>query len=63
MKRSLRKNFDGEKLIKEYQRSLTIQQNHNRVSHKSFKCFKHCFKRNLFNDGFKIFLPDHPEPQ
>ncbi len=64
MKRHFGENFDDGDLVKVFQKSLTIQQNFNCSTDKDFKCVKTtCFKQMLFNSRFKIYLPDHPEPQ
>jgi len=58
MKRYFRKNFGYGELVNVCRKSL------NSSSDKDFKCVKtNCLKRMLFNGGFKIYLPDHPEPQ
>jgi len=64
MKRYFRKNFDYGELVNVCRKSLTIPQNLNCSSDKDFKCVKtKCLNRMPFNSGFKIYLPDHPEPQ
>jgi hypothetical protein len=64
LKRYFRKNIGYGELVNVYRKSLTILQNLNCSSDKDFKCVKtKCLKPMLFNGGFKIYLPDHPEPQ
>jgi hypothetical protein len=64
MKGYFRKNLGYGELVNECRKSLAIQKNLICSSYKDFKCAKtNCLKQMLFNGGFKIYLPDHPEPQ
>lgn len=64
MKRYLRKNFDFRELVNICHISSPVQHYLNCSSDKDFKCVSTNFlRRSLFRVRFKIFLPDHPEPQ
>lgn len=63
MKRYFMKNLDyGEFNVS--RKSLTIQPNLNSSSNQDFKYRKtNCLNRTFVNRGFRIYLPNHPEPQ
>ena len=60
----LRKLLIIEILSKYPKKIFSNQQNLDRFSYNGFKFAKsNCVNPMLFNGGFKIYLPDHPEPQ
>ena len=64
MKRYLRKIFDYQEPPRLFQKSINIHRTPISSSDKNFIWVKpSCLNRMFFNGGFKIYLPNHPEPQ